>query len=351
MIALARTVALVSLALSPSGAVPPLQTEASREPPREEAVPRAPQETVELVRVESGDTFHVRRKQDVERVHLLSVDTEEPIAGRDASAMTKPQTPFGDECLRWTQELFRSLAGEDGVTRFGLYYPDGELRRDVYGRILCHVILPDGEDLNLRLVREGRSPYYNKYGNSLVCHEAFVAAQADARAAAVGVWDPDTNSGSIGPRGVQVEKRPYPELIAWWAARAAAIEEFRRRSAAEPLKVVSAEDPDALAQSVEAGDGGEVEVFGEIARFSDEGAGARRVLLRGADRERSLSVLIPGSARAAHEALRLESRHGTFRQNYFFVRGSLVRHGARFEIVSEAPSQWRVAGPEPTLGD
>lgn len=350
MIELAVLAALAYAAVSPIRAEPVGQAEApAGAAASRPAAERVPQESVALVRVESGDTFHVRRGDKVERVHLLSVDTEEPIAGRDASAMTKPQTPFGDECLTWTQELFRSLAGKDGVARLGLYHPDGELRRDVYGRILCHVILPDGEDLNLRLVREGKSPYYNKYGNSTICHADFVAAQVEARAANVGIWDPETNSGS-GPRGVAVEKRAYSELIAWWDARAQAIDAFRSSSKAEPLKVVSAEDPDALLRAVEAG-AGEVEVFGEIARFQDEGPKGRRVLFRGADPERSFSVWIPASALAAHEGLRLESRHGTFRQNYLFVRGSLARAGGRFELVSEDSARWRVAGPEPVLTD
>jgi endonuclease YncB( thermonuclease family) len=310
---------------------------------------RATHEVVELVRIESADTYHVRRKDAVERVHLLAVDTEEPIAGRDASDMTKPQTPFGDASVAWVNDLFHGLADEDGTTRFGLHYPTGELKRDVYGRILCHVILPGGEDLNLRLVREGLSPYYNKYGNSLVCHDEFISAQTAARAAKVGIWDPETNASPGGRRGAEVEKRPYPELIAWWDARAAAIEDFRARSAAEPLAVVGAEDPLALLRSVEQADG-KVEVFGEIARFDDE-AGARDVLFRGVDRGRAMSILIPASAREAHRSLRLESRHGTFRQNFFYVSGTLERNGPGFRIVSEAPSQWRVAGPEPTLRD
>lgn len=313
-----------------------------------EPAPLESHEAVELVRVESGDTFHVRREGEVERVHLLSVDTEEPIAGRDASAMTKPQTPFGDRSLAWLQELFRGMADADGVTRLGLHYPGGELRRDVYGRILCHVILPGGEDLNLRLVSEGLSPYYNKYGNSTVCHEAFLTAQRSARAARIGVWDPQTNS-KPGPGGQVIEKRPYPELIAWWDARAAAIDAFRAASKEQPLAFVAAEDSDVLMKAVDEGPD-EVEVFGEIARIQDEGGGTR-VVFRGGDPERSLSVLIPSAARERHEGLRLEGRVGTFRQNFYFVRGELTRRAGRFELVSNDPGQWRLAGPEPVLED
>jgi hypothetical protein len=65
--------------------------------------------------------------------------------------------------------------------------------RDVYGRLLCHLILPDGRNFNLLLVELGKSPYFNKYGNDLICHQAFVDAQARARKAQKGIWDPKTN--------------------------------------------------------------------------------------------------------------------------------------------------------------
>ena len=71
--------------------------------------------------------------------------------------------------------------------------PAGREQRDSYGRLLCHVILADGRDFNLLLVEEGKSPYFNKYGNSLVAHAAFVAAQQHAREKSKGIWDPTTN--------------------------------------------------------------------------------------------------------------------------------------------------------------
>jgi endonuclease YncB( thermonuclease family) len=307
-------------------------------------------EEVELVGVESGDTFRVRRAGAVERVHLLSVDAEEPIAGRDASSMTKPQTPFGDECVRWVQALLRARAGPDGTTHLTLVFPAGVARRDVYGRLLAHVLLDgdggDGEDLNLRLVREGKSPYYNKYGNSLVCHDAFVAAQEEARAKGLGIWDPKTNSGDV--RGAPAEKRPYPELIAWWNARAAAIDAFRARVAQEPGSVLAAEDADGLARA--AGEPGrEVLVFGEIARVVPRGGG-RDFVFRALDRSRELVARVPAERLAAYAPLQLETRVGTFRQNFLYVRGTLARtEDGTLVLVSDGPERWRLAGPEPEL--
>ena len=66
------------------------------------------------------------------------------------------------------------------ATLVGLAFPDGVEANDVYGRLLCHVILADGTDFNLKLVELGKSPYFNKYGNSRICHDEFVATQAAA---------------------------------------------------------------------------------------------------------------------------------------------------------------------------
>src|SRR5262249_10164697 len=148
-----------------------------------------PEVTVEIVKVVDGDTLDVRLDGEVVVLRLLSVDTEEKISGRPLSSPTKPQTVFGQETADWAKAFFASL-GEPA--RSGLAFPEGR-RRDSYGRLLCEVILPDGRDYDLLLVEQGRSPYFNKYGNSLVAHEAFLRAQAAARAAQLGIWNPATN--------------------------------------------------------------------------------------------------------------------------------------------------------------
>lgn len=47
-----------------------------------------------------------------------------------------------------------------------------------------------------------------------------LAAEADAQAAGLGIWEPATNAG--GP------SRPYERLIPWWETRSGIVEEFRR---------------------------------------------------------------------------------------------------------------------------
>ncbi|NOT30724.1 MAG: hypothetical protein HOP15_09790, partial [Planctomycetes bacterium] len=215
-------------------------------PDRAEA--RLDEDTAEVVRVVDGDTLEVLLgvPPDGESVklRLCSVDTEEKISGRASSSPTKPETVFGEETAQWARGFFAELERESGgELRVGLAFPEGR-RTDVYGRLLCHVLLPDGRDFNLLLVEQGKSPYFNKYGNSPIAHAAFVRAQEAARAARLGIWNPATNRAKTP--GAHSAVRPYARLLPWWDARAAAIDGFRARAAREPDGWLAAEDPAAI---------------------------------------------------------------------------------------------------------
>jgi len=308
---------------------------------------RALAEWVRVEKVVDADTLHVRRGGRIDKLRLLSVDTEERLGPGHAASSTKPQTVFGEECALWAQKLFADLAVEGAPAEVGLVFPGGAEKRDVFGRTLCHVLLPDGTNYELLLVQLGRSPYFNKYGNDLLDHEGLQAAQRAARKAKLGIWNPATNEPATP--GAPAAKRPYPELIAWWNARAIAVEGFRKRAAADPAAVADAEEPESLERASRAGT--EVDVFGEVDRVFDESDGGRTVLFRTSRRDRALRVSIPPGRREAHAVLQLDALEREFRQNYVWVRG-VVRGNARgssFAMRSEGPDAWRRAGPEPAL--
>jgi len=302
---------------------------------------RAPEELFEVLRVVDGDTVHIRRKGEYEKIRLLSVDTEERI--REGSG-GKLQTVFGEECALWAIRFFKDLADEDGKTRIGLRFPKDVEARDVYGRLLAHVILSDGRDFNLLLVEKGKSPYFNKYGNSLISHEAFVEAQREARKKQLGIWNPATNEPKT--EGAPAAKRDYDQLMPWWEARAQAIDGFRERSAEQPEAVLSSEDADGIEAAVTAKR--EVEVFGAVDRTFEESNGDLTVLLRATDRDRSVRVVVPRRLReSVAKIVDFEAVRDAFRQNYVYVRGTLTsgRRGPRIE--TKIADQWRLAGPEP----
>ena len=306
----------------------------------------------DVTRVVDGDTIWIRRDGREEKLRLLSVDTEEKITGRPDNSGTKPETVFGQETTLWAQELFDGLARPGQPARVGLRFPEEREARDVFGRLLCHVILPDGRDFNLMLVELGKSPYFNKYGNSRIAHEAFVAAQERAREAELGIWNPATNRPSTPD--APSARRPYDQLLPWWQARADAIDAFRaRRADAEtPERWVDAERPEDLEVALTLctfEPEMRVEVFGSIERFFDEKDGALTVLLRTGDRGNAVRVRLPRDRDAQLEAL-LRSSTEELRQNYLLVSGRLTR-GPRGYRLTEAfdKSAWRLAGPEPVL--
>ncbi len=305
--------------------------------------PAPPTELYDVTRVVDGDTLWIDRGGATVKLRLLSVDTEEKLSGQSVDP-SKPETVFGQETAYWAMEAFADLAQDGAKPQVGLLFPGGREELDVYGRLLCHVLLPDGTDFNLLLVREGKSPYFDKYGFSELCHEAFVDAQERARAAELGIWNPSTNRAT--QPGEPEVVRPYDELLPWWRCRALAIEAFRARRAAAPETTVAADDPDALVAAL--GRDEPVHVFGAVERTFDEDDGALTVLLRSADRDRAFRARIPAALREAFAPLDLPARGESYRQNYVQVHGRLVRGQRGPEIVVAERDDLTLAGPEPS---
>jgi len=286
-------------------------------------------EWVELERVVDGDTLHVQRAGKTAKLRLLCVDTEERFHPGQPSTAGKPQTVFGEQTALWAESFFASLARGGQPLRLGLCFPGGHEQRDAYGRTLCHVILPDGRDYELELVRTGHSPYFNKYGNSELAHAAFVAAQSAAQREKLGLWNPATNTPKTP--GVPAAKRPYARLLPWWNARAEALAGFRKRQAQHERGLVDGTDSAALERLV----GQELEVFGEPEGELREVRGGLEITL-----SKRLRVFVPGKAELADLGRE-------YHQNFFYARGKLERDGRGLRLVLERPEQLRRAGPEP----
>jgi endonuclease YncB( thermonuclease family) len=303
---------------------------------------RPPEELFEIERVVDSDTLHVRRHGKIEKLRLLSVDTEERLTGRAPFSSTKPETVFGEECALWAESFFEGQAGgSEGAARVGLRFPDDREERDPFGRLLCHVILPDGTDFNLLLVREGKSPYFNKYGNSELCHETFVAAQRVAQSELRGIWNPSTNTARTAD--APSAKRPYDRLLPWWQARAEAVEAFEARRAADPERWIDGSDPDSLERAARTGL--EVEVFGEIERLFDEDSGDWTLLLRAQESNHPLRVRIARADRDLFAGLDLASITDEFRQNYLYVRGRVRTDPRGYELWARGSGAIRTADP------
>lgn len=336
--------------LAPACFQDPAPPAPSTEPPAVTATPTPARPAVatelyEVVKVVDGDTIHVLRGDTVEKLRLLSVDTEERIRPGQKQDPNKPMTLFGEECALWAADLFADLAGEDGKTRVRLLFPDGKESRGTFGRLLCHVILEDGRDFNLMLVQLGKSPYYNKYGNSRIAHADFVAAQAHAREKQLGIWNPKVNEPETP--GTPVYKRNYDELMIWWQARADAIDAYDLKCAEEPFSIFSSEDHELLDLAQLMGD--EVRVFATIDRIFEEQDGSRTLLLRASEKDKALRVRVPAGSIEALKPAELDALTEYGRQNYAYFRGKITTGERGFELILTDPAQVERGGPEPVM--
>lgn len=121
-----------------------------------------------------GDTIAVNMNGSVETIRFIGVDTPET---------HKPNTPvqcYGPEAAAHTKEL---------ISRFGkvrLQADPLDTNRDVYGRLLRYVYLPDGTLLDKEIIRDGYGFAYLDFPFSKKAE--FAAAGQAAQAAKVGIW-------------------------------------------------------------------------------------------------------------------------------------------------------------------
>ncbi len=133
-----------------------------------------------VTRVFDGDTLEVA---GAGRVRLLGIDAPE----FEASERDRFYLRQGISEARLRQVAFEGrgyvVALAQGK-RVRLVF-DGE-RRDRYGRLRAHVILPDGRDLNRLLVEGGYAAVYRRidFGKK----EEYLAAERDARSKRLGMW-------------------------------------------------------------------------------------------------------------------------------------------------------------------
>ena len=190
-----------------------------------------------LASVVDGDTIKVSGLDA--SLRLLGIDAEETFksaadrrayeagwqsylqAKRGSSKRpVKMATPLGEAAKVWAKNFF------DGVTTVRLERDHPAEIRDRYNRYLAYVLVKRNGtwvNFNVEAVRAGMSPYFAKYGQSRRFHAEFVAAQAEARAAQRGIWQP----------GVQAYP-DYDERLAWWTPRGEFVAGFRAAGEGKP---------------------------------------------------------------------------------------------------------------------
>lgn len=241
-----------------------------------------------LTKVVDGDTVRVDGLDS--SLRLLGLDTEEtfkhPADYRMFESLSWPEykkqvrgtaphpvkydTPMGMEAKTWAEHFFA------GVDKVRLERDDPKQIRDRYNRYLAYVFAQKKGvwlNYNVEAVRAGMAPYFPKYGRSRRFHQEFLEAEAEAKAAHRGIWDPTKQAYD-----------DYPEREAWWTARGDFVAEFEQE-AAGTTNHISLDDFDAT-KRLEDMVGKEVVLLGTVADVYIGTKGPTRVTLshgRGSD--------------------------------------------------------------------
>ncbi len=233
-----------------------------------------------LTKIVDGDTIHVDGLDS--SLRLVGMDAEETFKNeQDRRAVeagwtqylkdkkgtsTRPikaATPLGEVAKEWAKKWFEGVK----VVRIERDHP-AEIR-DRYNRYLAYVFAEkNGTWLNFNVegVRAGMSPYFPKYGYSRRFHNEFVAAQDEAKNNKRGIWAPGVMSYP-----------DYAEREAWWNARGAFVEAFRKEAEGKP-NYIDITHWDALKQ-IEHNIVKEVKILGTVSDISTGTKGPARAEL------------------------------------------------------------------------
>lgn len=152
-----------------------------------------------VTRVVDGDTVDVRYPDGTtDTVRLLGVDSPE-LDGRNQPTEFEgvPDTDAGRQCLEGAAHAASAFAERHlaGVT-VEVVVDETADRRDRYGRLLAYVLLPDGTNVNYRLVETGHARVYD---STFAQSERFYAAESRAQSERRGLWqcrEPEAGGGA-----------------------------------------------------------------------------------------------------------------------------------------------------------
>lgn len=282
-----------------------------------------------VTKITDGDTIKVQLRGEVESIRLACVDTEESLPGGG-----KPVTNAGKAASAMAKEYFAKADGS--LISVSLEFDTDDpvdvslnKHRDNYGRLIAYVHKGD-ENYNLKLLREGFSPYFVKYGRSRVYHEAFMAAEAQAQAHEHVIWDPLFNSG--GP------SRDYRTLLPWWSMRDGIVQDYRTDPRAANALSVRLDYRKILEAAAERE---HVTVLCDIQQGVERWPGDGALIFAGSKHHR-FNLWIPNATSAGSASIirLIERRYaGEGQRGYVYVCGEAKTFNDTPEIVLKSISQ------------
>ena len=284
-------------------------------------------EQVKLTKVVDGDTVKVEIGGKVESLRLTGLDTEESLAGSN-----KPVTNAGKLASQWAKDFFGVDA--KGIptheTKIDIEFDTNDpvpvsLRkhRDNYGRLLCYVH-KGKQNYAVIAVQEGWSPYFVKYGRSLLYHAELLKAEAVAQSQRLVIWNPATNAGGA--------RRDYDTLIPWWYLRDGVVEDYRRFGIKAGVRSVRL-DYDDLVEAARAES--MMTVLCDLQQGINQWTGNGALIYAGSPQQK-FNLWIPERDSAASQRLLalIQTRYaGESKRNYVYVSGKARLFQDKPEIV------------------
>lgn len=141
-----------------------------------------------VVGVKDGDTIEMLLEGKSVTIRLAEIDCPE----KGQPYGTKAKQITSDLCIGKTVKLVRTDV-------------------DGYGRIVGHIILPDGSSLSHSLVSMGFAWWYEKYSSDL----SIKRLQQSAQKSGLGLWaDKDPIPPWLWRKGVKDKSKPKPQCLA-----------------------------------------------------------------------------------------------------------------------------------------
>ena len=264
-----------------------------------------------LLEVVEADTLRVEWEGQPRLVRLMDVNPE-----RAAPGGAKPATHFGRQTLAWARATcFKDQAEVD------LEFPIDKPCHSNSGRLLAYVHV-GGDNYNVRLVREGWSPCFEKFGLPRIHRSAMADAELRARLEGRGIW------GGLGGRG------DYTALKAYWSMRAGQVEGYRNALTMADDLLCARTDCDNILARAKAG--ATATIFADVSRAYDIADGS--MLIQLGSPQFGLCAHFPPAARSLATFVEREFL-GPFKPNYLYFTGSLSMAGQQPQIAIERPDQ------------
>lgn len=276
---------------------------------------------VPITKVVDGDTLNVKIDGKTEKLRLACMDTEESQPGGD-----KPVTKAGKDASAMAKAYFAAGGGFANVDlEFDTEDPVEvcmDMHRDNFGRLLCYVH-KGGENFNLKLVREGWSPYFVKYGRSRVYHTELAEAEAEAQAHNRVIWDVEYNAGG--------NMRDYTELVPWWALRDSVVEDYRRALPASGVLSVRL-DYQQLREMADAGE--EATIFCDLQGGVNQWTGGGALIYAGSPFHK-FNLWIPDAEDTTAQRIinLIKARYAEQGRGYVYVSGTVSKYRGTPQIV------------------